>query len=81
MQAEANQFADAIKTLSKTVCQIILDVKERKKSLHIGLSELNVFITRFNTLKDNNSNMDKTVLQELLNLCTEAKSCLEGDLN
>lgn len=81
MQSETNQFATAIKTLSQTVCQIIVDVKEKKKTPHIGLAELGVFINRFNDLKESNQNLDKAILDELLNLCSEAKACIEGDLN
>lgn len=81
MQTESNQFAKAIKTLAQTVCQIIVDVKEKKKTPHVGLLELEAFIVRFNDMMNDNSYRDKAIIQSLLDLCTEAKDCLSKDLN
>jgi hypothetical protein len=75
------QFRKSVSTLAKTVCKIIVDVKEKKKTAHIGLAEIGVFISMLTAMMNNNSANGRDILQPLIDLCTEAKACLEGDLN
>ena len=75
------QFRKSVSTLAKTVCKIIVDVKEKKKTSHIGLAEIGVFISMLTSMMNNNLAHGKDILQPLIDLCTEARACLEGDLN
>jgi hypothetical protein len=78
-QVVLNQFAKSVRTLAKAVCLIIIDTKEKRKTPHKALEELNALINRMTTMMADKHGHD--LLQPMLDFCNEAKSAVSQELN
>ena len=80
-EAVQAQFQKTIKTMARVICQTIVDVKEKKKTVNIALSELDHYIERIVEMDKKFEYKANDLLKELYNLCMDAKDCIGKELN